>query len=341
MTTMKPLLLASFFILLLLSACRPETAAPVSATAVLPVDASPSAQPIPTIEDTATEPATAAPAEAAPSEVAPADSAPPPLFDVAPDDRSIYSSGLVSAEQNTLSELTGAPVYHMEITIDESLSALSGRQTVTYTNMEDVTLEEVYFHLHADTLDGSIEVSDVTVDGAPVETTVTDTDALRVPLPSPLAPGETITIDMRFETKVPTDIGRNYGVMAYYEDVLALAHFYPMLAVYDDEGWNVDEPDVQGDLTYSDAAFYLARVTAPADTTLVATGTIIEEEEGDGTQTVTYALGPARDFYLAAGDFEVVSETVGETTINSYAPAETEGGRGRRPGRGRRDAGRT
>ena len=84
----------------------------------------------------------------------PTDSAPPPLFDVAPDDRSIYSGGLVSAEQNTLSELTGAPVYHMEITIDESLSALSGRQTVTYTNMEDVALEEVYFHLHADTLDG-------------------------------------------------------------------------------------------------------------------------------------------------------------------------------------------
>ena len=37
---------------------------------------------------------------------------------------------------------------------------------------------------------------------------------------------------------------------------------------------------------------------------------------------MTYAVGPARDFYLAAGDFAVVSQTVGATTINSYAPAE-------------------
>jgi aminopeptidase N len=125
---------------------------------------------------------------------------------------------------------------------------------------------------------------------------------------------------------VATDIGRNYGVLAYTEDILALAHFYPMLSVYDDEGWNTVEADIQGDLTYSDAAFYLARVTAPADTTLAGSGIIIAESSGAGTQTVTYALGPARDFYLAAGDFAVASETVGETTVNSYAPAELADG---------------
>jgi aminopeptidase N len=37
---------------------------------------------------------------------------------------------------------------------------------------------------------------------------------------------------------------------------------------------------------------------------------------------VTFAAGPARDFYLAAGDnYIVMQETVGETTINSYALA--------------------
>ena len=41
---------------------------------------------------------------------------------------------------------------------------------------------------------------------------------------------------------------------------------------------------------------------------------------------MTYAVGPARDFYLAAGEFVAVSETVGATTINSYAPAELADG---------------
>ncbi len=121
---------------------------------------------------------------------------------------------------------------------------------------------------------------------------------------------------------MPTDIGRNYGVLAYYDDILALAHFYPMLAVYDDEGWNITAPDIQGDLTYSDAAFYLVRVIAPADTVLAGAGQIIEQQIGDGRQTITYAIGPARDFYLVAGDFITVTGEVGETTINSYAPAE-------------------
>ncbi|MBP9500665.1 MAG: M1 family metallopeptidase [Candidatus Promineofilum sp.] len=241
-------------------------------------------------------------------------------LDASPDDRSVYASGLVTAERGVLEALPGAPVYHLEFTIADSLDALEGRQTVNYTNREDVTLEEVYFHLHPKTLGGAMAVSDVTVDGQVFEAAVEDT-VLRVPLPAPLPPGETIDIAMRFQTTVPTEIGRNYGVLAYFDDILALAHFYPMLAVYDDEGWNLTPPDIQGDLTYSDAAFYLVRVTAPAELVLVGSGVAVAEESDGDRQTITYALGPARDFFLAAGDFAVTSGRVGETTINSYAPA--------------------
>ncbi len=137
------------------------------------------------------------------------------------------------------------------------LIAISGRQqTVFYTNLEDVPLDELYFHLHANTLEGQITVADVTVDGLAVTPDTSDAGLLRVPLPSPLAPGAATVSTMNFTTIVPTDIGRNYGVLAYFEDILAAAHFYPMLAVYDDEGWNTAAPDMQGDLTYSDAAFY-------------------------------------------------------------------------------------
>lgn len=312
----RPLSIILILLFTVVTACRPGPAGPpasdIPAATVEPTAAAPATTPIPNVP-----PATGA---------APANAVPPPLFAIAPGDRSLFAGGLTAAEQGILSELPGAPVYHMAISIDDSMTLVTGRQTVTYTNLEDIALEEVYFHLHPNTLDGAIEVTDVTVNGTPVATSVTDANLLRVPLPTALAPGEVVTLDMNFVTRVPTDIGRNYGVLAYYDDILALAHFYPMLSVYDGEGWNVIEPDVRGDLTYSDAAFYLVRVTAPADSVLVGSGAIVAEESGDGTQVVTLASGPGRDFYLAAGDFEVISETAGETTINSYAPADLADG---------------
>ena len=57
---------------------------------------------------------------------------------------------------------------------------------------------------------------------------------------------------------------------------------------------------------------------------LVITRVTAGREASDGDQqTLTVAAGPARDFYLAAShSYQVVSQQVGETTINSYAPAQ-------------------
>jgi len=313
-------ILALFIALIVMAACRFAPGSPPAAATPTPL---PPTAPAATM--TAPPEPTAPVTDGATAESPATTPATTPLFDVDPTDRSIFATGLTTAEQVTLDALPGAPVYHMDFTLDESLSAISGRLTLTYTNVEDAALTDLYFHLHAQTLEGGISVAAVTIDGAPVEPMV-EGDMLRVPLPGPLAPGGVATVDMTFETAVPTEIGRNYGVLAYFEDILAAAHFYPMLAVYDDEGWNTAAPDIQGDLTYSDAGFYLVRVTAPDDIVLVGSGAIVEQARDGGMQTLTFAAGPARDFYLAAGDFAVVSETVGETTINSYAPAELAAG---------------
>ena len=83
-----------------------------------------------------------------------------------------------------------------------------------------MALDHIYFHLHANTLEGHITVGNVTADGLPVAPDTSDAGLLRVPLPSPLPPGGVVN-DMTFETSVPTDIGRNYGVLASFDDILA------------------------------------------------------------------------------------------------------------------------
>ena len=319
--------LALFAVLMLLTACRLAPTVPLPTAA--PTAAAPT---VVAVATAAIQPTNPPPIAAAPSPPPP--STPAPLLPFAPYDRTPYAAGLVAPAAD---DVPGAPVDHLDITLDDSLRVVEGRQTVFYTNQEDVALSEIVFHLHPNLLDSAITVSDLTVDGVAASTSLSGAaqSILTVALPAPLPPGEATTINLSFRTEVATEIGRNYGVLAVTEGILALAHFYPMLSVYDETGWNTAEADIQGDLTYSDAGYYLVRVSAPAGVVVVASGVVVEEQGGEektlslthsqgerDRQMVIYAVGPARDFYLAAGEFVVVSQTVGGTTINSYAPAE-------------------
>lgn len=244
----------------------------------------------------------------------------PAVIHVAWDDRSLFRNGLIDAEQSALDELAGASIYHLDVHSGESLRRLEGREEVRYTNQETQALGEVYFHLFPNRLGGRAMVSNLKVNGNAVEPGYElENSAMRVPLTPPLPPGQQVVIQMDFIVDVPADAQANYGAFVFKDQVLALAHFYPMIAVFDDEGWNVENAPEHGDIVYADSSFYLVRVTAPAGQTLIASGVEIDRSSAGSEQTVTYAAGPVRDFYLAASDqVRVFSQTMGETTIHSY-----------------------
>jgi hypothetical protein len=243
-------------------------------------------------------------------------------------DRSVFRAGLIDSEQAILDGLPGASVYHLDVQLGDDLGSLQGREEVYYTNREAEPLTEIYFRLFPNLAEGSTTVSNVTVNGLPVEPGYEQQQsAMRVPLAPALPPGSSVVVGLDFAVTVPNGEGGNYGTFAFLEGVLALAHFYPMIAVYDDEGWNVEIAPFIGDVVYADTSFYLARISAPAGLTLVASGSEISREETDAGQTVTFAAGPVRDFYLAASErYGVSSRTVGQTKINSYAPTELAAG---------------
>lgn len=245
----------------------------------------------------------------------------PDLFDIPWQDRSIFRSGLVASEHSTLDELPNASVYHLEFNIAEDLYHVTGMEEMRYTNAEEVALDEVQLRLFPNILGGEMTVSNLTVDGQSVTPTYELENSLMiVPLPTPLEAGQSVIIKMDFAVTVPQTVERNFGVLAYADDVLTLAHAYPMIAVYDDEGWNAEIPPQNGDVTYADVSFFLAEITAPKDLTLVTSGRNVNLAEGEQTQTLSVASGPARDFYLVASPaYEQITQTFGEVTVNSYA----------------------
>ena len=258
---------------------------------------------------------------------------PTPIADFDPsqipwDDRSIFESGLVESARPALKELPGASVYHIDFNISDEIYKITGTEEVRYTNNESVALNEVHFRLFPNILGGEMRITNLLADGQSVTAQYELEDSLMiVPLPSALQPGESVVLKMNFDLTVPRDVDSSFGFLTYYEDVLALAHAYPLICVYDDEGWNSEIPVPYGDLTYADASFYIVRVTAPKDLMLVTSGQRVAFDEAGQVQSILVASGPARDFFLAASpDYQEVSETFGEVTIRAYASSNSMDG---------------
>lgn len=252
----------------------------------------------------------------------------PDLFDTAWEDRSLFKRGLVASDQSVLNELPNASVYHIEFNIAEDIYHITGTQEVRYTNAENVALNEVHFRLFPNILGGEMTISNLTAyeEYTPAKYEM-ENSLLIVPLRILLEPGQSVVITMDFTITVPQSVELNYGVFAYFDDVLALAHAYPMIAVYDDEGWNAEIPPQSGDVTYADTSFFLVKITAPKNLTLVTSGQTLYSNESGEMQTIQVTGGPARDFYLATSpNYEEISQTFGEVTIRSYAPADAKEG---------------
>jgi hypothetical protein len=237
-------------------------------------------------------------------------------------DRSLFSDGLIQADRSVLEGLDGATFYGIELTIATDFFHVSGRETVHYTNRSTDLLTEIQMRLYPNLLGGQLAIATVTADDRTLARSIDmGNSVLHIQLASPLQPGQSVTLQIGFSVQVPTDIHTNYGILAYSGGVLSLAHSYPMVSVYGPKGWNEEIPSPWGDVLFNDTCFYIVHVDAPAQLVLAATGREVQHISSGDRQQVTYADGPARDFYLAASaDYAMTSQTVGEVTLNSYAP---------------------
>jgi hypothetical protein len=199
---------------------------------------------------------------------------------------------------------------------------VQGVEEVQYTNTDAAPLDQVALHLFPNLLGGEMTLTTVRVEGSDAEPVYGEgAGSVAIALDPSLQPRESTVIRLEFRVSVPGEIELNYGMFANNSGVLAYAHGYPMVAAYDSDGWNVDVPSPYGDITYADSSFYLVRVDGPNDLVLCASGIEVDRSEAGGRQMVTFAAGPARDFYLAASrDYEVLTKKAGPVTLRICTP---------------------
>lgn len=244
------------------------------------------------------------------------------------EERDIFAPGLVPASQPILAKLPSASIYHLQLELASDLVHLKGHEEVHYTNAEEQPLPEIQFRLFPNILGGKMHIAEVLVDGKSITPNYGLNDSLLiVPLSTALQPGQSLTLDLDFTVTIPESLEQNYGVLAYAEGVLALAHAYPMIPVYNGEGWNAEIPPQTGDLTFADMAFFIVRITAPKDLTLVSVGRELSRKLHAEMQTVVFAAGPVRDYYLIASeDYQSVSKQAGDITVRFFAPKSHQPG---------------
>ena len=245
-----------------------------------------------------------------------------------PLDKPNFESGLVPEYQSIVQTLADASRYSIKFTIADDLYHITGSEEIIYTNTEDVNLDEIQLRLFPNILGGEMTVKNVKINENEVRPKYSLNNSLLIlPLEESLEPHKSLTLSMDFSIIVPQTVELNYGVQAYYENVLALAHAYPMIAVYDDEGWNSEIPPQSGDVTYADMSFFIVTVDAPKDVTVVVSGREVGHQDNGNRQQIKVEAGPVRDFYLAASpDFKVFTKEANGITLRFYTRSSLQKG---------------
>jgi len=117
--------------------------------------------------------------------------------------------------------------------------------------------------------------------------------ALWFELPSPVLPGQTVTVELICEVRLPNKQGR----WGYYEGVTYLTNALPLLAVRDDTGWKPMPFVPWHQPWYNEAGIFRATITVPENETVACSATIARETKlGNGTKRVECEQFVGRDF---------------------------------------------
>lgn len=232
--------------------------------------------------------------------------------------------------------------YKIDAVLDTSTMTVTADESVTFVNPYDTELDCIYFHLYpaafregaryAPVEDrkiseaypqgvdyGGIAVSNVTVGGEACAWEIggEDEDMLLV-TGLTLMPGDALDMAISFTLDVP-QIRHRFG---YYDGIINLGNWYPVLSVYEDGAWRTDPYYSSGDPFYSDTADYTVSLKAPTGWNVAGTGKISTSVDGE-TTTTTFTAEGVRDFALSASDkFTCVEADAGGVTVRYYYKAD-------------------
>ncbi len=210
-----------------------------------------------------------------------------------------FSVSIVHAQQPYWQQQVN---YKINVSLNDGDKTLTAEETIQYTNNSPDTLRFIWFHLWMNAYKndrtafseqllrnsntafyfedeaqrGYINGLDFKANGtaAPVEADSAHIDIVKVILPQPLAPSQSVTITTPFHVKLPYNFSRG----GYEGQTFQVTQWYPKPAVYDSKGWHQMPYLDQGEF-YSEFGNFDVTITLPQNFTVAASGNLQNAEE--------------------------------------------------------------
>ncbi|WP_310552073.1 M1 family metallopeptidase [Paenibacillus glufosinatiresistens] len=237
--------------------------------------------------------------------------------------------------------------YHLNARLNAAADTITATETVTWTHPGSRPVRDLYFHLYPNAFAssettfmkesggrlrsdampeggyGSMTLLDVhTPDGVslthrvqvvqPDDGNAKDRTLVRIHLPQPVAAGQSVTLNLRYELKLPAIFAR----MGSDGRFVMAGQWFPKLSVYEpagtrgrlEEGWNLHQYHGNSEF-YSDFGIYNVAITVPQTYTVAATGFPVRTPAiSKGEKTYQFYADDVHDFAWAASPDFVVAD---------------------------------
>ncbi|MGX1830150.1 M1 family metallopeptidase [Paenibacillus taichungensis] len=240
-----------------------------------------------------------------------------------------------------------APIqYRIQARLDEKKMTIEGSESITYRNTSKDTLKQLVFHTYADAnlsestqttmfkhsneeisknnpdkkpedFLGGIDIEKVTTGGQALDFSNKD-QAMSVKLEQPLQPGESVSVQVHFNLKIPYGSQR----LSYYKDIINGAHWFPVMSVYDEakHEWDSKPYSKTFETDYYTSADYEVEFNVPDQYQVVMPGTMTTRDDAEtGRKVVSTVAENTREFaFFASPNFKVESVTRNGLTVEYY-----------------------
>ena len=126
---------------------------------------------------------------------------------------------------------------------------------------------------------------------APDDGNTNDRTVLSLPLPAPVAPGETVTLEMAWTARIPRTFSRTGAV----GDFFFIAQWFPKIAVLGDQGWTTHQFHADTEF-FADYGVYDVRIGVPKGWVVGATGREREKRDTANATIHRYVQEDVHDF---------------------------------------------
>ncbi|HZS38727.1 MAG TPA: M1 family metallopeptidase [Polyangia bacterium] len=225
--------------------------------------------------------------------------------------------------------------YQMKASLDVAEKSVTGHETLSWRNTASGPASELVFHLYMNAFKnelstflresrgrlrrsdmekhgwGAIDVKKIVVGGVDVTKRFTVDDTLgTLELDAPVAPGQTIQVEIDWVTKLPKVFART----GYHDDFFAVGQWFPKVGVWDCEGaggcrWRAHQHHANSEF-FADYGVYDVELDVPQKYWVGATGVYLDETAQGDRKVLRFHAEDVHDFvFTASPRFKVTEDT--------------------------------